>query len=147
MIIYTDGSCSGNGTTNAPGGFGIVILDDAENLVSTHSESAVRTTNNRMELSAILWVMAKYGKENPVVYSDSTYAINTLTNWSFSWKRNGWQKADKKIPENLDLITLYHKLYDRGYRIELRKCAGHSGNKWNELADELARRGTNGAKI
>lgn len=100
-----------------------------------------------MELSAILWVMAKYGKENPIVYSDSTYAINTLTNWSFSWKKNGWRKADKKIPENLDLITLYHELYDRGYRIELRKCAGHSGNKWNELADELARRGTNGAKI
>lgn len=146
MIIYTDGSCSKNGSAEAPGGFGVVILDDAENLVSTHSESTARTTNNRMELSAILWVMAKYGKENPIIYSDSAYAINTLTTWSFSWRRKGWVKADKKIPENLDLIKAYHKLYDLGYRITLRKCTGHSGEKWNELADKLARRATNGEK-
>ena len=83
MIIYTDGACSGNGSANAVGGFGVIVLDDDENLITTYHEQVQNTTNNRMELSAILWAMIKYGSEQPVpvVYSDSAYAVNTLTVW------------------------------------------------------------------
>ena len=56
----------------------------------------------------------------------------------FSWANNGWRKSDKKIPENLDIIQAYYDWYQKGYRIELRKVKGHSGNKWNEYADKLA---------
>lgn len=140
MIIYTDGACSGNGSANAVGGFGVIVLDDNENLITTHHEQVANTTNNRMELSAILWTMIKYGKETPtpIVYSDSAYCINTLNNWMFSWASRGWLKSDNKEPENLDLIQAYYKLYNRGYRIDLRKCRGHAGDHWNEQADKLA---------
>ena len=140
MIIYTDGACSGNGSATAVGGFGVVVLDDDENLISIHNEKHNNTTNNRMELSAILYTMLKYGKEEtpPIVYSDSAYCVNTFTQWMWGWANRGWYKSDNKTPENLDLIKAYYEAYQRGYRIELRKCRGHSGVKWNEMADKLA---------
>ena len=140
MIIYTDGACSGN---PGPGGFGVVVLDD-ENLILTHSEKSDNTTNNREELKAILWAFLKYGvpaaadETPPTVYSDSAYCVNTLTSWMFSWEKKGWIKSDNKKPENLDLIIPFFEHWKRGYRIDLRKVKGHAGNKWNELADQLA---------
>lgn len=96
-----------------------------------------------MELSAILAVMFKYGQKPPLpppkVYSDSAYAINTLTNWMFTWAKTGWTKADGQTPENLDLIRSYYEFYQKGYRIDLIKVKGHSGVEFNELADKLAK--------
>lgn len=141
MIIYTDGSCNFN---PGPGGFGVVILDDNENIITTHSERCENTTNNREELKAILWAFFKYGVpaaagiEPPKVYSDSAYCVNVLTSWMFSWEQKNWLKSDNKEPENLDLIKPFFIYWKRGYRIELRKIKGHAGNKWNELADQLA---------
>ncbi len=85
----------------------------------------------------------------PQVYSDSAYAINTFTSWMFSWQKKGWLKSDNKTPENLDLIKSYFTLYEKGYRIELKKVKGHAGNKGNELADKLATNyfGDKGEKI
>ena len=141
MIIYTDGACSGNGSAAAVGGFGVIILDDNEKLIGMYSKQNEYTTNNREELRAILWALIKYGKSKtpPVVYSDSAYAVNTFNTWIFSWANRGWVKSDNKTPENLDLIQAYYRLWvEEDYRIELRKCRGHSGNKWNEMADKLA---------
>ena len=140
MIIYTDGACSGNGSANAVGGFGVIVLDDNENLITTYHEQVQNTTNNRMELSAILWAMIKYGKERPAptVYSDSAYCVNTLTSWMYGWAKRGWVKSDNREPENLDLIQAFYKLVEQGYVIDLRKCHGHSGDYWNEQADKLA---------
>ena len=141
MIIYTDGACSGN---PGPGGFGVVVLDDDENLITTHSERAESTTNNREELKAILWAFLKYGEPAaagaapPTVYSDSAYSVNTLTQWMFSWQKRGWIKSDNKTPENLDLIKPFFNYWQNGYRMNLKKVAGHAGNKWNELADALS---------
>lgn len=142
MIIYTDGACSGN---PGPGGFGVVVLDDDENLILTHSERIdLDTTNNREELKAILWAFLKYGvpaaADNPpsIIYSDSAYCVNTLTSWMFSWEQKGWIKSDNTKPENLDLIKPFFEYWKRGYRIDLRKIRGHAGNKWNELADKIA---------
>ena len=140
MIIYTDGACSGNGSANAVGGFGVIVLDDNENLITKYHEQVQNTTNNRMELSAILWAMIKYGKERPapIVYSDSAYCVNTLNSWMYGWAKRGWIKSDNKEPENLDLIQAFYNLTQRGYVIDLRKCHGHSGDHWNEQADKLA---------
>lgn len=150
MIIYTDGSCQGNGKSENTGGFGVVVLDNDENLIYNYSKQTTNTTNNREELKAILYAMLQHGQKElqpwevrrlettPIVYSDSAYAVNTLTNWMFNWERNGWKKADNKTPENLDLIQAYFSLYQEGYRIDLRKVKGHSDNKWNEMADQLA---------
>ena len=117
MIIYTDGSCSSNGKTNSKGGFGVVILDDSENLLNTYSEFEENTTNNRQEMKAILWAVINYGKKGPLtIYSDSAYAINSFTKWIFNWKNNNWLKQDNKPPENLDLIQeYYHLVYELNY--------------------------------
>lgn len=145
MIIYTDGSCLGNGKAVNSGGFGVVVLDKDENLVYTYSKVSENTTNNREELKAILYSFLNYGvKDNgdfvqvPVVYSDSAYCVNTFNEWMFNWARNGWINSAKKKPENLDLIIEYYNWYQKGYRIDLRKIKGHAGHEWNELADQLA---------
>lgn len=141
MLIYTDGACSGN---PGPGGFGVVVLDNQENIIELHQEFENQTTNNRQELKAILWAFLKYGElaaagtEVPIVYSDSSYCVNTLTSWMFNWEKNGWIKGDRNKPENLDLIKPFFRYWKRGYRIELKKVKGHSTNKWNNMADQLA---------
>ena len=139
LVIYTDGSCSKNGSINNNGGFGVVVVKD-EHLIATYSKMSQNTTNNKEELKAILYALIQYGDEpNVVVYSDSNYCVNTFTKWMYSWQRNGWKKADNKTPENLDLIKTYYDLTTTGERtIDLRKIQGHSGHIWNELADQLA---------
>ena len=148
MVIYTDGSCTGNGKAVNSGGFGVVVLDNHENLVYTYSKRSENTTNNREELKAILYAMLNYGVntnkyefsqiEPPIGYSDSAYCVNTFNQWMFSWARNGWRKSDNQTPENMDLIQAYYDWYQKGYRIDLRKVKGHAGVKWNEMADKLA---------
>lgn len=142
MEFYVDGAARGN---PGPGGWGIVIVEDDKIIDSLSGQEDI-TTNNRMELLAILSVMFKYGQKSPLpppnVYSDSAYAINTLTDWMFTWEKKGWLKSNNRPPENLDLIQSYFNFYQKGYRINLIKVKGHSGNKWNELADKLAKGGS-----
>ena len=137
MIIYTDGSAHPN---PGPGGFGVVVCDDNNNIIHLYSKQTNNTTNNREEIKAILWSLLTYGKSNEevIVYSDSNYCVQTFTSWMFGWARNGWVKSDKKIPENLDLIQAYYNALNEGYKINLKKVKGHAGNKYNELADGLA---------
>lgn len=155
-VIYTDGSARGNGKADAKGGFGVVVCqawgdEGEENFVPIkfYQEEEDGTTNNRMEMKAILWALENYGKPPegkesqwsslmPIVYSDSSYAVNTFTAWIHGWKRNGWVRPHNKPVENLDLVKKWDELTSQGYRIELCHCAGHTGNKWNELADGLA---------
>ena len=144
LIIYTDGSAHPN---PGPGGFGVVVLDKNENLLYTYSKQFKEdTTNNQMEIKAILYAFLNYGininnynnNNIPIVYSDSNYCVQTFNTWMFSWAKNNWIKSDKKAPENLELIQAYYDWYQRGYRIDLRKIKGHNGHKWNEMADQLA---------
>jgi ribonuclease HI len=148
MVIYTDGSCCGNGKAQNNGGFGVIVVDNNENLLFNYNKRSENTTNNREEIKAILYSFLNYGVniynnsnfniEIPIVYSDSNYCVQTFNEWMFNWASNGWIKSDKKQPENLDLIQAYYDWYQKGYRIDLRKVKGHSGNKWNEVADKLA---------
>lgn len=145
MIYYVDGSCVGNGKTNARGGYGIVGIDEDGLLNFVRAKRSDNTTNNREELKAILYVMLTAAtrqssdwSQPPIVYSDSAYCVNTFNDWMFRWAANNWIKSDGKVPENLDLIQAYYNHYMDGYRIDLRKIKGHAGEKWNELADMLA---------
>lgn len=117
-------------------------MDDSDCQIIDIMQSQTRpTTNNREEMKAILWAMENYGKNpsgTPMVYSDSRYAVKTFSHWMWSWKENGWKKANKNTPENLDLVKEYDKLYSQGYRINLEQIRGHSGNIGNTLADWLA---------
>ena len=138
MKIYTDGSSKGN---PGPGGFGVVVVDDNNKILYAHSKmSDGDTTNNEQELLAILFAALRYGREEPVpdVYTDSAYAANCLTDWMYRWEKNNWLKSDDKKPENLDAIQAYYNFCQIGYKINIHKIKGHSGNKWNELADKLA---------
>ena len=146
MIIYTDGSAHPN---PGPGGFGVIVLDNDKNLLYTYSKQfeKEKVTNNQMELKAILYSFLNYGvnigdndfiNDIPIVYSDSNYCVQTFNNWIFNWVNNNWMKSNNKEPENIELIKAYYDWYQKGYRIDLRKVKGHSGEIWNELADQLA---------
>ncbi len=145
IIIYTDGSASNNGAKNAKGGFGVVVCDaESHTPIDAYSERVEGTTNNRMEMSAILWALRNYGAKEgdffvPIVYSDSMYCVNSFTTWINGWKARGWTRAGNKPLENKDLILEYDRLTNKeGLRIDLRYIKGHSGEIWNEVADKLA---------
>ena len=72
------------------------------------------------------------------IYSDSAYAINSLSSWKNNWKKNGWLKSDGKVPENLDLIKAYDSV-EKFINVKFIKVKAHNGNYYNELADKLAR--------
>lgn len=146
--IYTDGSCCGNGKEHNHGGFGVAVLapsvktTNAVQLLEKYSEQHTDTTNNRMEIMALLkgLELAKsYGKENCVIKSDSAYCVNMFNDWIFSWSQNGWKRAGNKEIENLDLVKqLFPYALESfpGYRVE--KVAGHDNILGNEIADALA---------
>lgn len=142
MEIYCDGSCRGNGTANAEGGFGVVVVDNGE-VVNTYAEMHKQTTNNRMEMMAIMWAIVTYYEEiaagDVVIFSDSQYAVNTFSNWIWSWYNRGWKKSNKQTPENLTLLKKYVTITNDGkLPVQLRYVRGHNGNIYNEWADALA---------
>ena len=139
ITIYTDGACSKNGSKDAKGGFGVVVVED-DKIIDAYQEFSENTTNNREEIKAILWALENYGlyKDNfqyPVVYSDSMYCVNTFNEWIYNWERNGWKKSNGQAPENLDLLSQF---YYSDKMIEIKYIKGHAGNKYNEIADGLA---------
>ena len=139
MEFYTDGSAHPN---PGPGGYGIVGVENNKAIFIKSKQYDGPVTNNEMELKAIVYVMLHFGSKTspPIVYSDSSYCVNTFNNWMFAWQKKGWIKSDKKVPENLEIIKAYYEWYQLGYRIDLRKIKGHDGHQWNELADDLATR-------
>lgn len=136
MVFYTDGSAHPN---PGPGGFGVVIVDPKGEVIETYAKHCDNTTNNAEEMKAILYATcrARLAGEPAIIYSDSAYAINTFTNWMYSWERNNWIKSDGKIPENLDLVKAFFDL-NKTVEVNFIKIKGHTGNKWNEMADKLA---------
>jgi ribonuclease HI len=140
-IYYTDGSATGNGTENSIGGFGIVEVDENNNILWEYQENNLKyETNNSMELTAILYALNHIEVEEasflkPIIYSDSAYCVNLINNWMYSWERNGWKRPKNQEVKNLNLIKQIFELADLA---EIRKVKGHSDNKWNEYADKLA---------
>ena len=132
--IYTDGACSGN---PGPGGWGAIIFDKDNNQRNI-SGNAKDTTNNRMELMAPIMALKKIKTYSEItIYTDSTYVKNGITEWIKNWKKNGWKNANKKPIKNKDL---WIKLDDlcKDNKVIWKWVKGHSDNKYNNLADELA---------
>ena len=134
VIIYTDGACSGN---PGPGGWGAILrYKDTEKELSG---GAADTTNNRMELTAVIKALALL-KEPCVVelYSDSKYVIDALSKgWVYGWQKKGWIKADKKPVLNVDLWQQLLPLLAR-HDVRLHWVKGHAENEKNNRCDQLA---------
>ena len=133
-IIYTDGACSGN---PGPGGWGAVIFD-CKNKQKNISGSEKNTTNNRMELSAAIMALKKIKTNSEIViYTDSTCVKKGITEWVLKWKEKGWKNSKKKPVKNKDLWVKLDSLCKKN-KINWKWVKGHSSNKYNNLADELA---------
>ena len=139
MEIYCDGSCQGNGTANAEGGFGVVVVDNGE-VVNTYAEMHRQTTNNRMELRAVIEAVRALKVSCKIaIHTDSAYVCNAFhQNWLNNWQANGWKTSSKRDVENQDL---WRELLDvlSAHTYTFVKVKGHSDNPFNNRCDELAR--------
>ena len=134
VTLYTDGACSGN---PGPGGWGAILsFRDTEKELSGGEEN---TTNNRMELTAVIRGLQAL-KEPCIVelYSDSKYVIDGLSKgWAASWQKNGWKKADKKPALNPDLWEILLELTQM-HTLHYHWVKGHAENPKNNRCDQLA---------
>ena len=131
--IYTDGACSGN---PGKGGWGAILIYAKEKKYMSGSKQL--TTNNQMELTATIEALKAILKpSNIALYTDSQYVKNGITSWIFNWKKNGWKTANKKPVANKDLWIELEKYVDF-HSVNWFWVKGHSGDHYNEIADELA---------
>lgn len=132
--IFTDGACSGN---PGPGGYGVILRYKGVNKELSGGEP--NTTNNRMELTAVLTALATL-KEPCIVelYSDSKYVVDAIEKgWLYGWQKKGWIKADKKPVLNVDLWQQLLPLLAR-HDVRLHWVKGHAENEKNNRCDQLA---------
>ena len=134
VTIYTDGACSGN---PGPGGYAAILTCRGREKVIVGG--AKETTNNRMELTAVIeGLRALKRKCDVTVCSDSKYVIDSLTlGWARSWREKGWRKADKSPALNPDLWETLLEL-DEKYTPKYLWVHGHTGHEYNERCDALA---------
>lgn len=140
--IYCDGAASFNGKDNAPGGWAYVILKDGH-LISQNSGGEVGTTNQRMELTAMLKACeeleAMDGFATVKVYSDSAYCIRCFKeNWWKNWRVNGWRNSKKEPVANQDLWEKLIFFFMKAPGYDFVKVRGHQGVHWNEEVDKMA---------
>lgn len=134
VTIYTDGACSGN---PGPGGWGAILMYGAHKKELSGGEA--NTTNNRMELTAVIQALSLL-KEPCVVelWSDSKYVIDGLSKgWARSWQKRGWVKSDKKPALNPDLWERLLEL-EEIHTLRYHWVKGHAENEYNNRCDELA---------
>ena len=136
VILYTDGACSGN---PGLGGYGGILMYGA--VEREYSGSEMETTNNRMEVMAVIEGLQRLKYPCKVeIYSDSAYTVNAFSNgWIYGWMKSGWRKADGKAVLNVDL---WEKLYalTKVHEVTFHKVAGHADNEYNNRCDALARK-------
>ena len=134
--IYTDGACRGN---PGPGGWGALLRYGDVDKQLYGGEHL--TTNNRMELKAVIEALSALSKPCKVTLtSDSTYVLKGISEWLPNWKKRGWRTAGKKPVKNGDLWKTLDELAEM-HEIEWHWVKGHSGHIENELVDQLANRG------
>ncbi len=134
VTIYTDGACRGN---PGPGGWGALLK--YRGVEKTLCGSEADTTNNRMELTAVIEALAALTRPCEVeLYTDSAYVRNGITQWLPRWKSNGWRTAGRKAVKNQDLWTRLEAATQR-HRINWHWVKAHSGQPDNESVDRLAR--------
>jgi ribonuclease HI len=137
--IYADGACKGN---PGPGGWGALLRAGGVERELYGGEAA--TTNNRMELTAVIRALESLKRPCKVrLYTDSQYVQKGISSWIHDWKRRAWRTADKKPVKNVDLWQRLDALA-REHDVEWHWVRGHAGHPENERADELANRAIGG---
>ena len=133
LKIYTDGACSGN---PGKGGWAAIILDDSNQ--SSISGSELNTTNNRMELTAPIMALKKIKKKSEIIiFTDSKYVKDGITDWFKKWKLNNWKSSNKKPVKNKELwIKLDNACLK--HQVTWKWVTAPAGNKYNNLVDDLA---------
>jgi len=133
---YADGACRGN---PGPGGWGVLLRAGGRERELHGGEPA--TTNNRMELTAVIRALESLEARSRVrLYTDSQYVQKGITEWIHDWKRRGWRTADRKPVKNQDLWMRLDEVA-RGHAVEWHWVRGHAGHPENERADALANKG------
>ena len=133
--IFTDGACSGN---PGPGGWGAILrFKTIEKELSGYNED---TTNNRMELTAVIEALKAIKKDCAItIHTDSKYVMDGVKEWMPNWKKNNWRTTNKKSPvKNIELWQELDVLLQK-YKIKWVWVKGHNGHAENERADQLAR--------
>ena len=136
LEIFTDGACRGN---PGPGGWGALLIwrEKEREIFGGERE----TTNNRMELTAVIEALKALTRAQPVrLHTDSTYVMEGISKWIHGWKRNGWLTAAKKPVKNVDLWKALDAIVAQ-HTVEWKWVKGHAGHPGNERADQLANRG------
>ena len=134
LKIYTDGACSGN---PGKGGWAAIILDDNLNQKNI-SGGENNTTNNRMELMGPIMALKKIkNKSEIIIFTDSKYVKDGITDWIKKWKQNNWKSSNKKPVKNKDLWIKLDNSCSK-HKVTWKWVKAHAGNKYNNLADELA---------
>lgn len=134
LKIWTDGSCLGN---PGPGGWGFVATDGIHTAERSGGEKD--TTNNKMELTAVIRALRAARKHNELeIHTDSQYVKNGMQSWIKNWKKNNWKTADKKPVKNQELWQELDELASK-IKIHWVWVKGHAGEEFNEMVDTLAR--------
>ncbi len=134
--IFTDGACKGN---PGPGGWGALLRYNGREREIFGGEKA--TTNNRMELTAVIEALARLRRPSRVIlHTDSQYVQKGITEWINGWKARGWRTAAKEPVKNVDLWKKLDEVV-RTHDIDWVWVKGHAGHEGNERADELANKG------
>lgn len=152
-ILYSDGACRGN---PGPGSYGCLIQNSIGEILFDHADVFELTTNNQMEMSGIINGLKILGKKlnekglsisqiQVLVITDSKYVIDGITKWVPGWKANGWKKANKKPPENIELWKTLDLLKEKIGKIEFEWVKGHAGHPQNEYCDSLANKALDNA--
>ncbi len=143
ISIFTDGSAIGN---PGPGGYGAVIFDQTDKKISEIGGKEEKTTNNRMEMMAIIKALEKTPDGLITIYSDSKYTITGITQWVFGWEKNDWKTKNKTDVLNKDL---WQKLIEvtKDKEIEYKHVAGHVGIAGNERVDVIANSFARGKEV
>lgn len=136
LHMWTDGACKGN---PGPGGWGVLMTYGSHTKELFGGEAL--TTNNRMELLAVIRGLASLSRPSEVhLHVDSAYVMNGMTRWIHGWKRNGWRTADKKPVKNAELWQELETNIAR-HQVRWEWVKGHAGDPGNERADQLANLG------
>lgn len=136
VTIYTDGACKGN---PGPGGWGyLILLDSDPNLRKVDSGSEPETTNNQMELTAVIKALSALKiKCNVNLYTDSQYVKNGITSWIPNWKSKGWKTSANKPVKNVELWKSLDDLFSK-HNVVVHYVKAHNGDINNEFVDTLA---------
>jgi ribonuclease HI len=141
VVIYTDGACKGN---PGPGGWGALLQSGGHEREIFGGEP--HTTNNRMELTAVIRALQALTASCPVaIHTDSQYVKNGIETWIHGWRRNGWKTADRKPVKNADLWRELAALA-AAHAVTWHWVRGHADNPGNLRADALANRGVDVAR-